>query len=43
VSSFSDTFLVAAAVCFAAVVPALMIGRGVARRFRLTEIWRAPH
>lgn len=43
VSSFSDTFLVAALVCFAAVVPAMLIGRGVARRFRLTEVWRAPH
>ena len=43
VGTFSDTFTVAAIVCLAAVVPALLIGRGVVRRFRLTEIWRAPH
>ncbi len=43
VSTFSSTFLWAAGVCLAATIPALLIGRGVARRFKWTEIWRAPH
>jgi MFS family permease len=43
VSTFSDTFVAAAVVCLIAVVPALLIGRGAVRRFRWTEIWRAPH
>ena len=43
VSTFSGTFLWASGVCLAAIVPALLIGRGVARRFKWTEIWRAPH
>jgi len=43
VSSFSDTFLVAAGVCLVGVIPAMLIGHGVARRFKWTEIWRAPH
>ncbi|MCJ7490766.1 MAG: MFS transporter [Dehalococcoidia bacterium] len=43
VGSFQDIFLVAAIVCVAASVPAILIGRGVARRFKWTEIWRAPH
>jgi EmrB/QacA subfamily drug resistance transporter len=43
VSTFTDTFMGAAVVCLLAVVPALLIGRGVVRRFRWTEIWRAPH
>ena len=43
VGSFQDIFLAAAIVCIAAVVPAMLIGRGVARRFKWTEIWRAPH
>ncbi|MGD0765930.1 MAG: MFS transporter [Dehalococcoidia bacterium] len=43
VGTFRDIFLVASAMCLAAVVPALLIGRGVARRFKWTEIWRAPH
>jgi EmrB/QacA subfamily drug resistance transporter len=42
-SSFTDTFRAAAVVCALAVIPALLIGRGVVRRFRWTEIWRAPH
>jgi MFS family permease len=43
VGSFQDIFLAAAIVCVAAAVPAMLIGRGVARRFKWTEIWRAPH
>ena len=43
VGSFQDIFLAAAIVCVVAVVPAMLIGRGVARRFKWTEIWRAPH
>ncbi|MGD0115110.1 MAG: MFS transporter [Dehalococcoidia bacterium] len=43
VSTFSSTFLWASGVCLAATIPALLIGRGVARRFKWTEIWRAPH
>ena len=43
VSTFTDTFRAAAVVCVLAVIPALLIGRGVVRRFRWTEIWRAPH
>jgi MFS family permease len=43
VSSFQGTFLWASGVCLTAVIPALLIGRGVARRFKWTEIWRAPH
>ncbi len=43
VGSFQDIFLVAAIVCLAATVPAMLIGRGMARRFKWTEIWRAPH
>ncbi len=43
ISTFSDTFVAAAIVCLVAVVPALLIGRGIVRRFRWTEIWRAPH
>jgi MFS family permease len=43
VGTFSDTFLAAAVVCLIAVVPALLIGRGIVRRFRWSEIWRAPH
>jgi EmrB/QacA subfamily drug resistance transporter len=43
VSTFTDTFRAAAVVCLLALIPALLIGRGVVRRFRWTEIWRAPH
>jgi MFS family permease len=43
VGSFQDIFLVAGIVCVAAALPAMLIGRGVARRFKWTEIWRAPH
>ncbi len=43
VSTFSETFTGAAIVCLLAVIPALLIGRGVVRRFKWTEIWRAPH
>jgi EmrB/QacA subfamily drug resistance transporter len=43
VSTFTDTFRAAAVVCLLAVIPALLIGRGIVRRFRWTEIWRAPH
>jgi EmrB/QacA subfamily drug resistance transporter len=43
VGSFQDIFLAAGIVCMAAAVPAMLIGRGVTRRFRWTEIWRAPH
>jgi MFS family permease len=43
VSTFTDTFRAAAVVCMLALIPALLIGRGVVRRFRWTEIWRAPH
>jgi EmrB/QacA subfamily drug resistance transporter len=43
VSTFSDIFTVTAIVCLVAAIPALMIGRGVVRRFKWTEIWRGPH
>jgi len=43
VGTFRDIFLVTSAVCLAAVVPAMLIGRGMVRRFKWTEIWRAPH
>jgi MFS family permease len=43
VSTFTDTFRAAAVVCVLAVIPAMLVGRGVVRRFRWTEIWRAPH
>jgi EmrB/QacA subfamily drug resistance transporter len=43
VGTFTDTFRAAAVVCLLAVIPAALIGRGVVRRFRWTEIWRAPH
>ena len=42
-STFTNTFRAAAVVCLLAVIPALLMGRGVVRRFRWTEIWRAPH
>jgi MFS family permease len=42
-STFTNTFRAAAVVCVLAVIPALLMGRGVVRRFRWTEIWRAPH
>jgi bacterioferritin len=30
-------------IAIGAAVPAMLIGRGVAHRFKWTEIWRAPH
>ena len=39
VTTFSDTFIVTALVCFLAILPALMLGRGLARRLSWREIW----
>lgn len=39
VTTFSDTFVVTALVCFVAIVPATWLGRGLARRLTWREIW----
>lgn len=39
VTTFSETFVVTALVCFFAVLPALWLGRGLARRLTWREIW----
>ena len=39
VTTFSDTFIVTALVCFVAILPALLLGRGLARRLTWREIW----
>ena len=39
VTTFSETFVVTALVCFLAILPAMWLGRGLARRFSWREIW----
>jgi hypothetical protein len=39
VTTFSETFVVTALVCFFAMLPALWLGRGLARRLTWREIW----
>jgi MFS family permease len=39
VTTFSETFVVTALVCFLGVLPALWLGRGLARRLTWREIW----
>ena len=39
VTTFSETFIAAAVVCFVAVLPAYFLGRGLARRLTWREVW----